>query len=95
MALVPLPQEFRGQTIDAGWEQLTMVGESEGKPSDWDGKIDLHNHRAILQVPALTAGKTAQFLIKYPTIGMQGHTITCTVLVEGQQVAQRTERIVP
>lgn len=93
--LVPLPQEFRGQEINAGWEQLATTGETEGKPADWQGNIETLSHRATLQIPVLAAGKTAQFWVLYPTIGSQGYDITCIVLVDRQEVARKTQQIKP
>ncbi|MCL2005538.1 MAG: hypothetical protein FWG73_05170 [Planctomycetaceae bacterium] len=95
MIVIPLPNEFRGQTILAGSEQLASDGTIERPKPDWTGDNDEVNHQVRLQVPVLAAGKTAQFQVKYPTIGLQGYEITCTVFVEGQQVAQGTRRIVP
>jgi len=88
MALIPLPPELRGQTI--GGEPS-----AEGKLSGWVAGIVESRHLAVLQVPSLPAGKTAEFQMEYPTIDRQGHTITCSLHVDGQPVAEETLRIVP
>ena len=68
---------------------------SPEKPRNLALGFDSDAHRAGFIVPTIAVGETVHAELQYPTIGPQGHTITCTVLVEGQQVAQRTERIVP
>jgi len=93
--VVPLPQEFRGMEILAEWAQLTMDGTPEWKPANWAGIIEQLHHRAILQIPVLPSGRTAQFFIEYPRIEQQGHNVTCVVLVGGQEVARETEHIRP
>ena len=93
--MVPLPQEFRGMEIIGGSAQLAVDGTQDAEPADWEGIIDTLHHRAILKIPVLTAGKTAQFDILYPRIDQQGYDITCVVFVGGQEVARETERIVP
>ena len=93
--LVPLPQEFRGQIIEAGWEQLAIDGASEGRPADWNAVVESLHHRVTLRVPVLSAGKTARLLILYPRIDQQGHNITCVVLVGGQEVTRETQNIQP
>jgi hypothetical protein len=93
--LVPLPQEYRGKEINAGWGQLTSEFMFEGTPDDWLGQIDEVNHRAVLRIPVISPGKTAQFAIEYLSIDQQGHEITCTVFAEGQEVTRGTQLIKP
>jgi len=87
-AYIQLPPEFRGQPV--GGEPS-----AEGKLSGWVAGIRESQNIAELQVPTLAAGRTAEFTLEYPSIDQQGHTITCTVFADGQQVAQETQRIAP
>ena len=101
--LVQLPEEFRNRDIEADWNTdwnlLAVEGRnpsmSAGKPSGWSAGIDKVSNRAALLVPTFSPGSVVYFLLEYPTIGAQGHNITCTVIAGGQQIAQESRRITP
>ena len=91
--LIPLPLELRGQAFRAGWDQASDGSIEEPRPHDWSTN-DI-NHQAVLEIPVLSAGKTALFFVEYPSIGQQGHSITCLVYVDGQRVTEEQQWIMP
>gem|GEM_PF-1885507 len=99
LAFFPLPSEFAADSIEALSNPLTI----DGRPPTPLG--DPNNNRAAgflptghqfgFQIPSLPPGATAFAQLQYPSIGPQGHEIVCSVLVDGQQVTQERQRIMP
>ena len=101
VAFIPLPPEIAVSTVGGESVPLTV----DGRPPVPDGvepsnralgfDPDPSVHRAVFVIPSLAAGATAYAELQYPTIGVQGYNITCTVTADGQQVVQKSELIRP
>ncbi|GHT19177.1 hypothetical protein FACS1894189_7850 [Planctomycetales bacterium] len=80
---IPLPQEFRGQTILAA--------------SNPKGEAKNYADRNVveLQVPSIQPGGSAHIQLQYPTIGQQGYTLTGEVYVNDQFVDRVTQKVMP
>ena len=86
-----LPPEY----ADRSDASLKKIGVPLASPYSLEGIDQEYNIRINPAIPLLPAGQKTEYIIVMPTIPQQGYTFDCSVLVNGQVVAHKTEKIVP